>query len=240
MRIMLGLVLLGLLIVTGCGNSGPAASTATMDSTTASAYSELGVEMTQAIANSMGGWASQGSVSGLTAASITGPDSNGYFHLIDGSSTLLGTYETDFYVKIITNESDVVTDIYTYGTYSYSYSYLGTTVTYLQTYGTSANPFHGTVAVSGSDYTLSLSGALQLDISSVSLTTGNHTAAMTFTFTGYSLPYTTGDDYPTGTVAIASTYDGVAQPDITITFNGTSTATFSYGTYSSTLTLPAS
>jgi hypothetical protein len=63
---------------------------------------------------------------------------------------------------------------------------------------------------------------------------------MTFTFTGYSQPYTAGDDYPTGTVLLTSTYDGVAQPDITIVFNGTSTATFTYGTYGSTITLTGS
>jgi hypothetical protein len=84
---------------------------------------------------------------------------------------------------------------------------------------------------------ITASGTLSLSVASSTAQGESHTLAMTFSLSSYALPITSGDDYPTGSITIASTYDGATQPTITLTFNGTSTATFSYGDYTSTITI---
>jgi hypothetical protein len=65
---------------------------------------------------------------------------------------------------------------------------------------------------------------------------------MTFTLSGLSSPATTGNDYPTGTCTITITVDNVAVADsIVLTFNGTATGSFKYGSRDPvTFTLTAS
>jgi len=61
---------------------------------------------------------------------------------------------------------------------------------------------------------------------------------LTYTFTGFSLPITTGlTDYPTGTITVSWTLNGATEPAITLTYNGTATATCSYNGATSNITV---
>lgn len=112
----------------------------------------------------------------------------------------------------------------TSGGYSYSYDI---------TYGSASSPFKGTVAwnAAGTSVTsVALDGAVAVTATTPAASgTGNDTIAMVFTYANLSVPVTSGSDYPTGTVTIAFTYNGAAQPDMVVTFNGTSTASWSFG-----------
>ena len=245
----------GVILAAGCNSVASNATAAKdVDNATALSYAQTGANMSGSINSSMGVWASSGSVSGGVSVSgvslknktITGPNSNGYFHVVEstteslsyGSATMVTTFETALYVKLVLSQGKVP-DVYVYGTFTETLSTNTTQgnskITYTQSYGSSSSPYHGQATWQGDTLTaLAADGTINQSISS-----GAHTITMAMTFTGYSLPITSGDDYPTGTISITTTYDGTAQPTMTVTFNGTATASFSYGDYSANFSLLA-
>jgi hypothetical protein len=246
----------------GCTQSTTPAPTATVPSATAAGYAQTGAAMVEGIGGSMMGWASSGTVGGLsssgagiTAKAITvtpNDPSAGWFHITGTESSLYGTYEANMYVKL-TTASGVTTAIDLYGTYKYSYTYGGYASTYTQTYGSASDPYHGAATYTGTTLTgVSMNGTITSDISGTVPSEGEggtpltYVCAFTFTVPSYSLPITTGNDYPTGSISMAWTYAynggaAVTEPTITVTYNGTGTVTWAYGSDTGTYTiLPAS
>jgi len=251
----LGLILgLGMLMVAGCQTSSqPAAAPKLVDNATAASYSDMGVTLTQDVNNSIVGWANGGSVTGgilgssirgasLNAQTVTGPDADGYYHVTEEVSSLYGTYEADLYVKLTKNISNQVTDVYVYGSHSFELvsPTSGTTITYSMTFGSGkSTPYHATATWSGTTLSsVTATGPLALTIASATAT-ASHQIVMTYAISNLSIPVTSGDDYPTGSITITVTYDGQNSAGITITFNGTSTATLVYDGYTTTFTIPA-
>lgn len=248
----LGLVIiLGSFAMAGCQTATSTSATKTMSDATAQTNSQTGINLAQTISGSMGNWAENGSITGVSGLSargqsinLTGPDANGYYHMVQSTTEsvagIVATYEADLYVRLVSSES-VVTDIYMYGSYTYKLSYSGAYFTYSQSYGSAGSPFRGTATWNAlkTDVTkIGLSGSMSFGVSAGSAAEGSHAVAMTFTFTDYSLPVTAGKvDYPTGSIVVASTYDGAVQPTITLTFNGTATATMVYGDYTATFAI---
>ncbi len=237
-------------LAVGCAST--TSTTKAMNDASAQSYSEMGVGMTSTINESIGTWAETGSISsgveglgasGVKAQSITGPDSNGYFHIVEstteGALGLTGTFEADLYVKLVSAEGKV-TDVYVYGSYSYAISSSTGSLSYSLSFGSSpSTAYHATATWSGTDLTrIGASGSIAFTISGSSASEGSHSIAMTLSYSSdFSVPVTSVSDYPSGTVTIASTYDGASNPNIVITFTGTSTATITYGDYSSTFTI---
>jgi len=256
------LIALSVLLIAGCQTATTSVTTTTalsptttvpassaMSSAEAASFSSVGVNLAADITGSMGGWAESGSITGISGMAVKAaalgplaavtPETDGWYHVTESVTTAFGTVEADMHVKLVTDEG-VVSDIYLYGIYKYDFNYAGAVFSYTENFGSISSPFHGAATWNAgkTDVTkISISGTMNFNITASSTIEGSHTVAMAMTFTGYELPVTTGDDYPTGTISVAVTYDGVAQPGIAITFNGTETATLTYGTYTTTFTL---
>ncbi|OGB89504.1 hypothetical protein A2625_01130 [candidate division WOR-1 bacterium RIFCSPHIGHO2_01_FULL_53_15] len=246
------LVLSFVILSAGCQTASTTSTSNALTNTAGESFASTGAGLANSVNESMGVWAGSGSVSsGVTTAGIksasvkaqtttvTGPDANGYYHITQEVSSTIGTtYEADLFIRLVTNEAGLVTDVYLYGSYGYSYSG-ASSFSYTETFGSASSPYHGSATWSGSTLTsIAASGTIIFNISTSSASAGDHTIAMTFTISSYSLPVTAGaDDYPTGTISIVTTYDGVSQPTMSITFNGTATASFTYGDYSSTISV---
>jgi hypothetical protein len=224
--------------------------TKTLDNSTASIYSTLGVDVASGISGSMGDWAEGGSVTGMSAMGVKASSTNalmaisaeadGWYHVTETISTSGVTIEIDVHAKLVSSEG-VVTDVYIYGTYDVSYNYAGSIFAFTENIGSASSPFHGTATWNAdkTDVTkIGISGSISLNATVPTTTEGTHNLAMTMTFTSYELPVTDGvPDYPTGRIDIAVTYDGAAQPNMAIVFDGDSTATFSYGDYTTIITI---
>jgi len=247
----LSLVLgLGMLMVAGCQTSSQTAATPKLvDNSTAGTYSQMGIQVVDTLNQSISGWVSSGAVnvgvlgssvrgSSVRAQGITGPDGNGYYHIVESTIEGKATIEADVYAKLVKNASGKVTDAYVYGGYEAKLS----NVTYTITFGNGiADPYHAQATWVGSQLTtITTSGPLSETVAAASGTT-SHTIALAFTLTNFTIPIPTtpGNTYPSGTITIAITYDDVVQHDsIVITFDGTNTATLVYGDYSTSITIP--
>lgn len=240
------------MLAAGCQTTPSTSSSKTLTDQAAKSNAQLGANMAGTINASMGIWANSGSVSGVKGLGVKGTavkslditaEADGWYHLTQSTTATLSgtttTYEADLHIKLVTSESKV-TDIYLYGSYSYALSYAGSSLSYTESFGSSSNPYHGSATWSGDTLTkIAAAGSMSFSVSSYTAQEGSHTLSMTYNLSNYSLPVTSGDDYPTGTISVDSSYDSVSQPTITLTFNGTSTATFSYGDYTSTITISA-
>ena len=234
-----------ILLLAGCQSASTPATTAEVDSTTAQSYSAIGVSMIQGINESVAGFTESGSVSGgiissaikaaiVQAETVTGPDINGYYRITEEASTSFITYEADIYIKLVTNESGLVTDTYVYGSYTYEISSLNMVVTFGDGVN---NPYQASSTWSGNTLTsLSADGPLVSTI-----TSGGNTTVMTYTISSFSLPVTTGNDYPTGSMSVAFSFNNSTLNEImTISFTGTSSATLTYLNQTLSISVPAS
>jgi len=248
-------VALAAVLAVGCASTtSTTAATKTLNDASAGTYSGIGVGLCQGINESMGGWAETGDLSGgvsglnaksagVKAADVTGPDSDGYYRVVESTKevTILGTveYSADIYIKLVTNEAGKYEHVYVYGTYSYSVTTSSGSVSYTMTFGSGkSDPYHGTATWSGADLvSIAATGPLSFGIS-VSSGTESHTVAMAFTIDSFSIPVTSEEDYPTGKFTLSVTYDGATQPTMTVTFDGDATAVFAYGDYTTTISVP--
>lgn len=256
-----GLIIgLAALLVAGCSSSSSTTATKTLNDVSAKSYAEIGTTLAQDITGSMGSWASSGSVSGVTGLNAKGlrassvdvtEEASGWTHITGevtsvvtvGATAYTTTYSINLFGKVVTDEAGKVTSVSVYGSYSYSTSGGGSTIAYSETFGNGvAAPYVGTASYSGATLNgITCAGAIKFDIAVASAAEGSHTVAMTFTLTSFSVPIRAGlEDYPTGTITIATTYDGAAQPNIVLTFTGIATATITYGDYTSTFLVGAS
>ncbi|MFH1386713.1 MAG: hypothetical protein ABIH50_03505 [bacterium] len=232
------LLIVGLFtIITGCAQQTATTTNDALAGADAAAYSAVGVNMAQTINGLLGSSAQTGSIGSLSvkSASIrpstTTDEGGGSYHLVETTSNS----SADLHLRLITDEaSGQVTTVEVYGSYTVSLS----GISYTQSYGSAANPYKGIVTWSGSTAeSISFSGITSFSLSVTSTSGTTSTLAMTFTYSNFSIPITSGTDYPTGTVTVATTVDGIAQTDITLTFNGTATASMSYGTYTGSINI---
>lgn len=247
-KLFLVFALIAFVALTGCQQaqqSSTSTVTKTLPDASAQVYAQTASGYANAMISSMSGWANTGSISqfgvkGSSAGSktITGPDANGYYHIVE---TLTGTgfaYDFDIYGKLIPATGNP-TEVDIYGTVTVT---VGTT-SYVMAYGSSSSPFKGTITwnAAGTDVaSVALNGAIVSTITTPKAGgTGNDTIEMTISTTNLSVAVTAGADYPSGSVTIAIKYNGAAQPDMTVTFNGTSTATWAYGGTSGSFTVSA-
>ncbi|MFH1361660.1 MAG: hypothetical protein ABIH69_03300 [bacterium] len=245
------ILFIGALLIAGCSST--STSTKLVTNASAAINASTAASLAQEVNDAMAAWTSAGSVSGTivtasikaaaldSASVVTGPDAGGYYHVTEEVTTTSGTYEADLYVKLVTNEAGQTTDTYIYGTFVLSLNVAGSSLTYTMTFGSgSADPYHGTATwTSGELTSISAAGPLRLSITTNDGTI-DHTTVMTISLSGFSLPVTAGADYPTGTMTITMTYDGTTDANTyTIVYNGTSTAAVSYGSYSTTITVPS-
>ncbi|PIS28526.1 hypothetical protein COT42_07745 [Candidatus Saganbacteria bacterium CG08_land_8_20_14_0_20_45_16] len=244
------IIFVAVLLAVGCAST-TSSSEKLLSDTAAAVNADTAASLAQTINKSMATWAQTGTVSGTVVSSevkaaalgdfsvVTGPDTNSYYHVTEEVSTTSGTYEVDLHVKLVKDGSDQVTDTYIYGTLSLS-AIVGTSnFSYTMTFGSGvSDPYHGTATWSGADLaSIGASGPLSLSITTNDGTT-THTTGLTLIMSSFSLSVTSGADYPTGTISITLTYDETADSNTyTITFNGTNTATVTYGTDTTTITL---
>jgi len=213
----------------------------TLSDTDAKAYSEMGVNLSQQMTGSIVGWAQVGSVNGISPLSAASASSlrtstitdegNGWSHLSDTTTEALGTLTADLHIKLDKDASGEVIGVWVYGSLALSVSAAGNNYTYKQTYGNGINdPYHGTITRTGSSITnVALAGksTFTVDLITASITVS---VDMIFNYSNFSLPITSGSDYPNGKITITSVvHNGVAQPDIIITFNGTNIGTIDFG-----------
>lgn len=234
--------------MTGCQSSGGGGSSNTMSDLDAQAYSQTGTNLTQDITGAIIDWAESGSITGMSVSGAVAGSSlqtatvtdegDGWVHLVDTQVSTAGSFSADLHIKLVKNASDEVIEVLVYGTYALNMSYAGNSYIYAMSYGNSKlDPYHGTITRAGADI-------IQVDIEGLSsfavdITTLTSTVSvsMTYDYSDFSLPITSGPDYPTGTISITNVVrNGVAQSDITITFNGTNTATMNFGTFTTTFT----
>ncbi len=258
-----GLVIgLAAVLVYGCSSSSSTSTNKTLDNVTAQSYAQVGSTLAQDITGSMASWAKSGSVTGMSVLNAKGlhassvtvsptADANGYYHISGevtgtvtyGATTYTDTFTIDLYGKVTTNETTGdVTSVSVYGSYSETMSSADTTITYGETFGSGeAAPYVGTVTYSGAAISsITCTGSISVSIASSAPSAGSHHVVMAFTLGDFTVPITSGLDYPSGTITIATTLDGISQPNIVLTFNGTATATMTYGDYSASIIVEAS
>jgi hypothetical protein len=239
----------GILLVSGCQQSSSTSQTKALDNSTAGTYSQMGIQVVNDLNESISHWVSSGAVnvgvigssvrgSSVRAQTVTGPDGNGYYHIVESTTEGLATIEVDVYAKLVKNGDGKVTDAYVYGGFTASLS----NASYSITFGNgSATPYHAQATwVNSQLTTITTSGPLSETVTAASGTT-SHTIALAFTLTDFTIPIpaSPGNTYPNGTITISITYDDVVQPtNIVITFNGTSTVNLEYGDYQTSITIP--
>ncbi|HTY13272.1 MAG TPA: hypothetical protein VMD02_03680 [Candidatus Omnitrophota bacterium] len=243
--LILGVAVMSMAALTGCqqaSNSSNSSNTTSLPSSSASSYAQTATGYADSLISSMTSWATGGSISGLSVKSaavggksetVSGPDTNGYYTI--SGTTSIGTYETITYnvhAKLAPSAVNP-TEVDVYGTIAVDTSYAG--VTYTVTYGGGiSNPLKGTLTWNAgkTDVTnVALNGSLSMEIKA-----GSDTTDLTISFSGLSVPI---GGYPTGTVTVAITNNGAAQPDLTLTYNGTSTVTWAYNGSSGSYTISA-
>ena len=237
------LLLVGLM---GCQQAQQSSVTKTLPDAAAQSNASFGSDLANSMCRSMAGWAQNGvsvfSVKGASigSKSITGPDGNGYYHITETMSSGSYSYTYDVYGRV-TPSTGTPTAVDLYGTVTVN---VGSSYAYTFTYGSGASsPFHGAVTWTGTDVTnVSVNGTIKLVVTAPASTgSGTDTIELTMTTSSLSLPITSALDYPTGMVTIALKYNGAAQPDMTVNFGGTATASWTYGDTSGTFTVsPAS
>jgi len=246
-KILILLAIISLAAFTGCQQAATTSTTTkTLPDSAAQSYASLASGYANVICSSMAGWAQGGAIGSfgvkrVSAKTITEP-TNGWYHITETASADGYSYDYDVYAKF-TPATGTPTDVYLYGTVTINYSYQGSNYAYTFTYGSSSNPFHSSVTWNNTqdDVTsVSVSGTIAAVITAPnSAGTGTDTIELTMTFSNLSIPITSGADYPTGTVTIALKYNTVVQPDMTVTFDGDSTASWSYGGSAGTFTVTA-
>ncbi len=247
-KVFVFFALLAMVAMVGCqqASSPSSTTTKTMPDATAQQYSMFGVTMAQGMGSMVAEWAAAGTPSapiilGAQAGKkdVTGPV-NGWYHIVETISATGLAVSIDIYAKLTLTGGDV-TGVDIYGAVTLNMTSGGDTIAYSVSYGSANNPFHGTItwgAVSPSNVTLS--GSIGINATITSATSGNHTLAMTLSTSSFSVPITAVADYPTGTITIAVTYDGTQQPDMVLTFDGDSSATFAWGGTDTTVTVTPS
>lgn len=228
MIIVLGVAMLSVAAFTGCQQASTSSSTTTLSSTSAKSYASTASQYANQMIHTMAGWAGGGAITpfSVRGSSVDGksltvspdPDANGYY-------SVTGTMYVDSVPIVVAlhaklSPSGTPTDVAIYGTETVSVS--GETITL--TYGNGeSNPCTGhiTYAASGSTVTnVSVSGAFTFALS------GSANVTMAITYSNFSVPI--GGGYPNGSMTIAITQNNAAQPNMTIVFNGSAFATWSY------------
>lgn len=225
----------------GCGDLTSSSNVVSSDVATENTSSE--VAAVESMSNSMVAWAQSGAVTSVNALGIDSKtstvtlDANGWYHITGTTSDAYATYEIDLYVKLIVNGVlQKVASVETYGTYTSTRTLNSYSIVCTQTYGSSSSPIVGSMTWVGDS------------ISNVSINTGTITStisgrlrdvSMTLTISNFSMPVTSSSDYPSGAISISMSYNGKSQDPITVTFDGTSNATITYGTYTKTFPIPA-
>ena len=227
--------------IIGCSSSSSGGgSSKTMSNIEAQAYSQMGNNLSQDITGAIIDWAESGSITGLSAsgavkgsslstATVT-DEGGGWFHLTETTFESGVSFEADLHGKLDKNGSGEVVGVWVYGTLAMTINTTSDSYVYEMTYGNGiADPYHGTITRTGATIdAVSVVGASHFAID-VTTIAGSVAVSMDYSY-NLSLPVTSGSDYPTGTITITNVKRaGVAQPDITITFDGDSSGTISFG-----------
>jgi len=190
----------------------------------------------QSIASSMASWINSGSVESFNLdgsvynAVVVTDLGGGSYHITLSTTEGLSTYSADIYATVEVSLLHQIGTVEMSGSFTSARSYAGYTILCTQEYGTSGTPIKGTATLSsGVVSSITISGGI-----SSTLQGRLRNIMMTLSTSTFTLPVTTGTDYPTGSITIATTYNGMAQDSIIVTFNGTSTGSITYGTKSGT------
>jgi hypothetical protein len=241
-------VIFGLAVFAVAGCQSASINNNTLSNVDAQSYSQTGINLTQDITGSILDWAGSGEVTGLSASSVAegnylssatvSDEADGWHHLTAATAESGGSAVADLHIKLDKVSGEVV-GVWVYGTFSLTLNYTKGTTVHTLTFGNGiGDAYHATIARSGSTITgVGITGVIHYNIA-ITTATVSHTISMDFNFTDFSATIASGDDYPTGTITITNVIrNGAAQPDMTMTFNGTNTVTLTFGDYTGTFTI---
>jgi hypothetical protein len=241
-KIFVSLVLLSAIVIGGCSSTGGSA-TKTISDSTAQTYVAMASSYASDMCSSMSSWGSLGSIGALSVGKKqvgirSLPIVNGWYHLATTESFGGIDIDCDIYARLVP-ATGKPTEIDVYGPFSIS----GNSYSLSITYGNGASdPYKGTLTWAGSNLTgIAVNGrAVVACTVPAGSGTGTDSIELAINYSNLSVSFALGGavaSYPSGTVTIGMKYNGATQPDMVVTFNGTSVASWSFGGTTGTINI---